>query len=461
MERERIGAPRLVAIYAYLIGLTGIAAAAYVLVEDPHVPPSPPAVVVSSLLPPTVQQNGAVTVAGVPVTAPATHATPRLAALPTDEVAFDTDISETLTRIFLGSPPVVPPDRPNALAGLPAPAQSGALSLRPRMRPAEWNGIAPKEPSPSVTAAIGAVRPVARPFERETVEVAMTRPDTPIPAALPDAGAPLPDLPLVAQGESCPERFARSVPRRANRAADAPEVLARVRDIDGSKRDQVLEAEIRSGNIPDFLRSLVPVRVSGRVPGGASAEIVFCVMPDYLAIGDNRDFVRVPLGLGAATRIAADFDMVLPTARMVDQIYNAADLRLTPSPMPPGAVMTTTAYFQRHNATVEQQRRANGRATGVLVSGHKKDLVLTRRLAEKPGRVAIYGWHRRNGKPIQPLSTVHGAQYADYSHGVRLVSRQALLDGRRVDLVSLLEDPRYAALLTDEGPMGARLFAAR
>ena len=47
-----------------------------------------------------------------------------------------------------------------------------------------------------------------------------------------------------------------------------------------------------------------------------------------------------------------------------------------------------------------------------------------------PGKIAIYGWHRLNGAPIQPLSTVHGACYADYSHGIRLVSETVLVDGK-------------------------------
>jgi hypothetical protein len=80
----------------------------------------------------------------------------------------------------------------------------------------------------------------------------------------------------------------------------------------------------------------------------------------------------------------------------------------------------------------------------VLLAGHKKDLVLANRLSSNRGRVAIYGWHRGNGDPIQPLSTVHGEYYADYSHGIRLVSRTAYVNGRPVDLRSLLTDGTYA-----------------
>jgi len=76
--------------------------------------------------------------------------------------------------------------------------------------------------------------------------------------------------------------------------------------------------------------------------------------------------------------------------------------------------------------------------------------------------VAIYGWHWPWGSPIQPLSTVHGARYADYSHGVRLVSETVLIDDEPRQISTVLEDPDLAGLLSDEGVLKgvAALFAA-
>jgi hypothetical protein len=87
-------------------------------------------------------------------------------------------------------------------------------------------------------------------------------------------------------------------------------------------------------------------------------------------------------------------------------------------------------------------------------------LVLTNRLLANPDRVAIYGWHEDGGRPIQPLSTVHGARYADYSHGVRLVSAMAYVDGAARPLLDLLEDPRLARLVSDEGPISRAVLRA-
>jgi hypothetical protein len=88
---------------------------------------------------------------------------------------------------------------------------------------------------------------------------------------------------------------------------------------------------------------------------------------------------------------------------------------------------------------------------GALTAGDKKDLVLTNRLWNNLDRVAIYGWHRQDGNPIQPLSTVHGARYADYSHGVRLISDTAYVDGKAESLMALLQNAQLAPVLSDEG----------
>ena len=141
--------------------------------------------------------------------------------------------------------------------------------------------------------------------------------------------------------------------------------------------------------------------------------MTICVTPDYLAVGSDNDFVRVPLGLPAAAMIADKFNFMLPTTKMVDGIYSQAGVRMRPSPMQAGSRMSSTSYLWEHNETVEAQRVALSRNPSLLTAGQKKDLVLSNRLRSAPGRVAIYGWHRTNGAPIQPLSTVHGARYAD------------------------------------------------
>ena len=96
----------------------------------------------------------------------------------------------------------------------------------------------------------------------------------------------------------------------------------------------------------------------------------------------------------------------------------------------------------------DQQVVAKGSETWIFnPAGHKKDLVLTNRLWQVPDRVAIYGWHRDVDRPIQPLSTVHGARYADYSHGVRLVSDTVYINGRKRPIDEVLGEPALAHLV--------------
>ena len=85
-----------------------------------------------------------------------------------------------------------------------------------------------------------------------------------------------------------------------------------------------------------------------------------------------------------------------------------------------------------------------------LVAGNKKDVVDSVRLLEKPNRVAIYGWHKLDGFPIQPLTIVHKDMYVDYSHGIRLVNKSLFVDGKPTTIAAVLKDPILRTLLSDE-----------
>lgn len=273
----------------------------------------------------------------------------------------------------------------------------------------------------------------------------------------------LPGLPGTATADSlCNPSQLHQIPVRSAAALPARGFVQRVKGMNEAGREKVIRSELLAGNLPRFLRRLTPVTLNGKGADGRPVEVTLCVLPDYLAIGSNEDFLRIPMGLETALVVADRFGFVLPTAKMVDAIYRQAAVKLPPRPLPPGSRMRTTAYYLDHERRVEAQLQERTAAPGALIAGHKKDLVLTERLRRIPGRVAIYGWHRTNGKPIQPLSTVHGARYADYSHGVRLVSDVAYVDGEPRPLVHLLEDPQFAPVLNDEGaiPDLDRLIAA-
>ena len=224
-------------------------------------------------------------------------------------------------------------------------------------------------------------------------------------------------------------------------------------------REAAVLAQVAEGNLPRFLRQFRAVSVTN-VAEGKTNTATFQVMPDYLAIGSDADYLLMPVSPGTAQRIADRLDCSLPTPKMVDAIYGAASVKLPPVPIPPSAAMTSVAVFSQHNAIVREQRERlqTAHPLGALSAGHKKDLVITPRLISAPGKVAIYGWHQTNGEPIQPLYLGHTAAWVDYSQCARLVRNDLVVNGQPKRLREVLSDPAWCGLLSDEGVIPAAFY---
>jgi hypothetical protein len=221
------------------------------------------------------------------------------------------------------------------------------------------------------------------------------------------------------------------------------------------EREAAILREITAGNLPDFLRGLKRVDLSAKAVNGRDVAATIFVMPDYLAVGNDTDFIRMPMTPQTAQRIADRFGCVLPTRKVVDAIDAAAVVRLAPQPLISEREAVPT--FLEHHQLIESQRV--GKALGLLVTGIKKDIVLSPRVFERPNRLALYGWRKLDGQPIQPLTTVHTNRYVDYSHGVRLVSNTIEYDGERRKLTELLVDPDLCSIVSDEGPLESPRYA--
>ena len=245
-----------------------------------------------------------------------------------------------------------------------------------------------------------------------------------------------------------------ALPRRPAGAPTGSALAAKLAPLDRAAREAEIAAEVLRGNVPDFLRMFCPVK-STAVVKGTTRTAVFFVAPDYLAVGNDADYLLVPLSPATAQVLADRLDCLLPTRKMVDLIYKAAEVKLAPSPLPPSPAMTSIAVFGQHNALVRTQRQAQAaqHPLGALTAGHKKDVVIAAGLASAPGKVAIYGWHRADGDPIQPLYLGHAASWVDYSHGIRLVHRRMTLDGQAASVADVLSKAELACLLSDEGPL--------
>jgi hypothetical protein len=235
-----------------------------------------------------------------------------------------------------------------------------------------------------------------------------------------------------------------SIPPRPDKAPGGRAFAESIDDLPAAAREAAIVQEILRGNVPDFLRKLVPVTLKA---GGRT--VVVHVMPDYLAVGSDEDFLRVPMTPASARRIADPFGFTLPTPKIVDAVYASAEVKLEPRPLTEHREATET--FAQHNAIIEGQRA--GKPLGVLVAGHKKDVLLSNKLLAKPNKVAIYGWHKLDGRPIQPEYAGHVNWYVDYSHGIRLVSRKVKFDGNEVDLLDLLAEPSTCSIVGGDDPI--------
>ncbi len=212
------------------------------------------------------------------------------------------------------------------------------------------------------------------------------------------------------------------------------------------QRDSLAEALILAGQMPDFLKRFTAVKVHAVSASSKKLQVVYYVSPDYLSVGTNEDWARIPLTPMAAQRIADSFHCFLPTPQITNDIYAQAKVKLAPVPM--YAFRDSTVTMWQHHLIIEGQRK--GRKG--LIAGIKKDVVLSGKLLQdpRPNRVAIYGWHQLNGKPIQPVYTGHVNWYVDYSHGIRLVYRTIWVNGRPMDYTAVMADPFLRKILAGD-----------
>ena len=236
------------------------------------------------------------------------------------------------------------------------------------------------------------------------------------------------------------------------------QLVAELASLSLGQREAIVWRQVEAGNVPAFLGQVVPVQVEATVQGRRRTATFWCA-PDYFGLGHDDDWFRMPVTSQLAQRIADRCGCVLPTRAMVDAIWRQAPVKLTPHPFDPKQHdILSAALFYEHHLRIEAALTARPR--DLLVAGIKKDVVSSAWIAAWPGRVVIYGWHRPDGSPIQPLSKVHTDAHVDYSHGLRLVAADMKVDGVATTVAAVLADPDLHVLLSDEGPIAKPRYAA-
>ncbi len=244
------------------------------------------------------------------------------------------------------------------------------------------------------------------------------------------------------------------LPEREESFQTGTEIIASIVDLPIQEREQYLLKEVLKGNVPSFLREMIAIKGKALI-AGENKQITYYVIADYLALGSNEDYFLCPMTPLLAQKIADELNCILPTRKMVNQIWEAASVKMEPEPIPPNPEMATVPIFAQHNAMVLKQRNVylSEKPLSSLVSGHKKDVVISNKIYGNPTpkRVVIYGWHFQTGKNIQPLYSGHVNTYVDYSHGVRLVQNEVFVNGDTLLATDILKSSKSNGLLSDEG----------
>lgn len=244
-------------------------------------------------------------------------------------------------------------------------------------------------------------------------------------------------------------------PNRPKGCPEGKKFIESIEDLPLNEREAVIKEELLRGNIPDFLRNMCRINSMQPDSNGRMHRLQFDVTLDYLSVGTDNDFVRIPMNPQTAQAVADAFSCSLPTRKLVDIIFENTQAHIEPVTIfPDGNKNELPATFLKHNRDIEAKISNSKFPRNVLVSGLKKDVVISNQISLKPSKVAIYGWHGVTGVPIQPLYTGHVNYYVDYSHGIRLVNSVIRIDGKETSLQQVLADPVLYKIVSDEpGPM--------
>src|ERR1700710_1415075 len=117
------------------------------------------------------------------------------------------------------------------------------------------------------------------------------------------------------------------------------------------QREKVVFRMIKKGDLPRFLHEWSPITDSAVIKG-QTVHILYYVAPDYLSIGNDTDFLYMPMTPMLAQRVAGKLHCSLPPRKMVDNIYRQAVIKLTPQPTPPSPAMITVPVFRAHTDSI-------------------------------------------------------------------------------------------------------------
>lgn len=182
------------------------------------------------------------------------------------------------------------------------------------------------------------------------------------------------------------------------------------------------------------------------------------VMAEPLRLGG----VIVNVSARTAQAIADILGGLLPTPKIVDEIWERSRWRPKPCILPPDSQMATTERMLRHSRQIDAQLAAMGAGVGQLVANCGKHWTIGNILLRKRGRAQNYGWHDEKAPykavsastPVwQPAGTAHNVDHTDYSQTLQLVAGDCLIGGALMRTDSVLRDSELCQYVSDEGEL--------
>lgn len=226
----------------------------------------------------------------------------------------------------------------------------------------------------------------------------------------------------------------------------------------GSAREKMLYELYAAGQFPTWLRRWVEVTVEY---DGMRGSIY--VMPDFLCIGTDDEYCYTPMGAIGAEKVLSLFGAVLPTPKIVDLLYKRTCFPQLAQPWGPpydGSMLKTSRWMMQ-TRKVKSAMEASGAKPGDLVEGHFKNVTTSPLVPCNKGEVlSFYGWYMAGGIPIQRDSGAHGAGYCDYSHGIRGVLQDVVVEGVMMSLAEACADEELAPMFSWDGAFAPYTYEA-
>jgi len=192
----------------------------------------------------------------------------------------------------------------------------------------------------------------------------------------------------------------------------------------------------------------------------------FYVLEDDLKV----DNIRINVSAFLQQKIADKLDCMLLTAKLADLIFAQADIIITPCPR---KITSSTDGMIKHSQAIDKKislvKKPENSADLIATTG-KHWLVDNKLQVLNKGTAINYGWHFKGNnfqgikgdlpvmykempgvRMIQSRGTHHNIHHVDYSQNCRLVSKNCVVNGMKMNLEDLLKDPELAYLANHDG----------